>query len=179
MSYVINDIVSATNYLPIGIICGLCVTVIHILHNILKNQVLNWRKCILEFSLITYLIAVLFIALLSREPGSRDMVSLIPFSTFGSSAQSHAYVVENIIMFIPYGFLLPLLWERMRNFCFCLLMAFITSLTIEVTQVVTKMGYGQTDDIITNVLGAAIGLGILYFIQKLKLYLSISHNSID
>ena len=74
------------------------------------------------------------------------MISLIPFSTVGSTAQSHAYVVENIIMFIPFGFLLPQLWAHMRNLGLCLLSAFITSMVIEVTQVVTKMGYGQTDD---------------------------------
>ena len=81
----------------------------------------------------------------------------------------HAYVVENIIMFIPFGFLLPQLWAHMRNLGLCLLSAFITSMVIEVTQVVTKMGYGQTDDVITNVIGAAIGFGILWTVQKIKL----------
>ncbi|GAA0798451.1 hypothetical protein GCM10008910_23010 [Faecalicatena orotica] len=165
MSYIINDILSAMNYLPIGIICGFLGTT---MHYILKSKVVNKKTCILEFFLITYLTAVLFIALLSREPGSRDMVSLIPFSTFGTTPQSHAYVVENIIMFIPFGFLLPLLWVRMNNLYFCLLTAFFTSLAIEVTQVITKMGYGQTDDVITNVLGAAVGFGILRIIQKVK-----------
>lgn len=42
-------------------------------------------------------------------------------------------------------------------------------MVIEVTQVVTKMGYGQTDDVITNVIGAAIGFGILWTVQKIKL----------
>ena len=57
----------------------------------------------------------------------------------------------------------------MRNLGLCLLSAFITSMVIEVTQVVTKMGYGQTDDVITNVIGAAIGFGILWTVQKIKL----------
>lgn len=60
----------------------------------------------------------------------------------------------------------------LRNICFCLLMAFITSLTIETTQVITKMGYGQTDDVITNVLGAIAGLGILWIVGKVKRYRS-------
>ena len=51
-------------------------------------------------------------------------------------------------------------------------MAFITSLTIETTQVITKMGYGQTDDVITNVLGAIVGLGILWIVGKVKRYRS-------
>lgn len=96
------------------------------------------------------------------------MISLIPFSTFGSTAQSHAYVAENIIMFIPFGFLLPKLWEHMRKFGLCLLAAFITSMTIEITQVVTQMGYGQTDDVINNVIGAAIGFVIFRVFQKVK-----------
>ena len=169
MIYIIDDILSSTRYLPIGILCGFIVTAIHVLHIILKQGDVHWRIRILEFCLITYIVAVLFIALLSREPGSRDMISLIPFSTVGSTAQSHAYVVENIIMFIPFGFLLPQLWAHMRNLGLCLLSAFITSMVIEVTQVVTKMGYGQTDDVITNVIGAAIGFGILWTVQKIKI----------
>ena len=172
MSYIINDILWAMNYLPIGITCGLFTTAINVLHSLIKNKVVDCRKNILKLCFITYLGVVLFIALFSREPGSRDMISLIPFSTFGSTAQSHAYVIENIIMFIPFGILLPLLWERMRNICFCLLMSFITSLTIETIQVITKMGYGQTDDVITNVLGAIVGLGILWIVGKVKRYRS-------
>ena len=169
MIYIIDDILSSTRYLPIGILCGFIVTAIHGLHIILKQGDVHWRIRILEFCLITYIVAVLFIALLSREPGSRDMISLIPFSTVGSTAQSHAYVVENIIMFIPFGFLLPQLWAHMRNLGLGLLSAFITSMVIEVTQVVTKMGYGQIDDVITNVIGAAIGFGILWTVQKIKI----------
>ena len=149
------------NYLPIGITCGLFTTAINVLHSLIKNKVVDCRKNILKFCFITYLVVVLFIALFSREPGSRDMISLIPFSTFGSTAQSHAYVIENIIMFIPFGILLPLLWERMRNICFCLLVSFITSLTIETIQVITTMGYWHTDDLITNFLAALVGLGLL------------------
>lgn len=164
-----NDILAQMHYLPIGILCGFVLTGIHVLGNNVKQNWIDWKKTIVGFFFITYVVMVLFIALFSREPGSRDMLSLVPFSTFGTTAQSHAYVIENIMMFIPFGCLLPVISERMKSPKYCLLMAFVSSLSIEVTQVITKMGYGQVDDVMTNVLGAAVGFLVFWLLEKVRI----------
>ena len=54
-------------------------------------------------------------AFFSREPGSRKQIDLDLFGTWGQTAMAHAYFVENIIMFIPFGILAPMVFKRMRN----------------------------------------------------------------
>lgn len=46
-------------------------------------------------------------SIFSRESGSRKQISLILFETWGHSVQAHAYFIENIFMFIPFGILAP------------------------------------------------------------------------
>ena len=41
----------------------------------------------------------------SREPGSRVGVSLIPGETWTREWQGRAYVIENVLLYIPFGML--------------------------------------------------------------------------
>ena len=74
-------------------------------------------------------------------------------------------VILNIILFIPLGIIMPLLWERFRNLKQIFLWSLGTTLTIEILQIFT---YRTTDinDIITNVTGATIGYCITKVILK-------------
>lgn len=65
-------------------------------------------------------------------------------------------IILNILLFIPFGYLLPSLFPRLRWWQVVLLgLAF--SLCIELLQLITKLGYADVDDLINNTLGAAIG----------------------
>lgn len=101
--------------------------------------------------------------LFSREPGSRTGVDLIPLSTWGTSAQAHAYFIENILMFIPFGILLPFRVPALRRALFCIDAGFLCSLLLETAQLLTGRGYCQLDDIATNTLGTGLG----YLIYRL------------
>lgn len=160
MIYILLDLKSASRYVPVGLFMALMFICIrrHWMHAHHLNP--DKGNLIAEYILFAYSIAILFISLLSREPGSRHALSLIPLSTWGVTPRAHAYVIENILMFIPLGFLLPLRWSNVRKLHICILIALISSLAIELTQVITQRGYGQTDDVLTNVLGAMIGFAI-------------------
>ena len=62
----------------------------------------------------------------------------------------------NILLFIPLGFLLPLLWEPYRKISRTIFFGLIFSMTIELLQMLT---FRATDvnDLITNTSGALIG----------------------
>ena len=90
------------------------------------------------------------------------------FSTWGINARNNALVVENILLFIPYGILVPWAFERCRKLFSGVLLGIITSLFIECLQLITSRGYFQIDDILTNVAGTI--LGYLMF----KVFLGIS-----
>lgn len=73
---------------------------------------------------------------------------------------AHAYFIENIIMFIPFGLLAPMVFERMRKVRFCVFIGFLCSCGIELSQLITQRGYCQLDDVVTNTVGMLVGWGI-------------------
>lgn len=111
----------------------------------------------LLFLIIVYAAVLLKLAFFSREPGSRTTVDLTLFNTWGTTMQAHAFFVENIIMFIPFGILIPTAFPVMRNIFVCTLTALACSLCLEMFQLITGRGFCQLDDVVTNTLGAFIG----------------------
>lgn len=68
------------------------------------------------------------------------------------NARANAYVAENLLLFIPYGAMLPLIWKRSWNSFICVLVGALTSAGIELIQLLTQRGYFQIDDIVVNTL---------------------------
>lgn len=100
-------------------------------------------------------------------------INLIPFSSIGSMLSTLRenprwdvfWVVVynlggNIGMFIPLGFFLPALWDKQRRFCRCMGTVVLVMTAVEFTQLFTLRGFCETDDVLLNVLGAALGYGI-------------------
>ena len=80
-----------------------------------------------------------------------NSINLIPFSSEGAIT----YIL-NIIMFMPLGFLLPLIWENFRNAKKVVLMGFLMSLTIEICQLF-NIRTTDIDDLMMITLGALVG----------------------
>ena len=106
---------------------------------------------------LAYFLVIFRIAFLCRKPGSRKAISLVLFETWGQSFHMHATFVENIIMFIPFGVMLPILFRKFRNGWLCVLAGFICSCSIEIVQHITQIGYLQLDDVVTNTTGTLLG----------------------
>ena len=72
-------------------------------------------------------------------------------------------VILNILLFVPMGYLLPYLfrWFRRGAKLRATVASFLISLCVENVQLVTKLGYYDLDDLITNTLGGFIG-GVLF-----------------
>lgn len=107
--------------------------------------------------LIVYIEILMQTAFFSREPGSRKQIDLNLFGTWGETPVAHAYFIENIIMFIPFGVLVPMVFKQMRKMRICVLVGFLFSCGIEISQFTTQRGYCQLDDIVTNTVGTLIG----------------------
>lgn len=77
--------------------------------------------------------------------------------------------ILNIIMFMPLGFLLPLLWKENKKLLRTALTGFCFSLGIELCQLCNRR-VSDVDDLIMNTLGTVIGWSIwLCFSRILKL----------
>lgn len=104
-----------------------------------------------------YVALMLMITFLSRESGSRIGVDLELLSTWGINDRNNAYVVENVLLFIPYGLISCWAFLKIRRLFACMALGAATSLGIELLQLATGRGYFQIDDILTNILGTLIG----------------------
>lgn len=102
------------NYLPYAIITGviLMMAICISMHLVLKDKlrsiiILYGKKLLVVYISYIYCFMVVSITFLSREPGSRDQVDLILFNTFSGKQWENIYPIENIILFIPFGVLIP------------------------------------------------------------------------
>lgn len=171
LSIILNDIKEPLTYIPIAFAVAFAGTMLLAVFDSIRAGRLSFRtRYICLFFFIAYAYTVLIFAFFSREPGSRSSVSLIPGETWGTTLQSHAYVIENVLMTTPLGIFLTVLWpgrSEGRTFGKCLSIAFVCSVTLEIAQFLTQRGHCQTDDVLTNVAGALIGYGIVYIVSRI------------
>ena len=80
-------------------------------------------------------------------------------------------MVLNAVMFAPLGFLLPLFFERYRHWGRTLAAGFLTSLAVELIQLLTFRAT-DADDLIMNTLGTLVGflLAKLIFRHRTAVY---------
>ncbi|MCK5129414.1 MAG: VanZ family protein, partial [Clostridiales bacterium] len=158
----------------------------------------NIKKPIVITVSITYLIIMLLLTLqplfISSYRISWDEIRLYglpanlkPFSLIAQqwqnvlAGQQGAFrqFFGNIIMFIPVGILMPLLFKKTQRFWRALLGAFLFTFTIEALQLILCIAgmclrEFDVDDLILNTLGAMLGHGIykiLFHHRKAKVAL--------
>ena len=110
----------------------------------------------------------------------------IPFSSINDLLEHDYYMVPlqnilgNILLFMPFGFMLTLKFKRMNSLFSVSLIGFTCSLLIEVIQLNLPNRAFDTDDIILNTLGTSLGL-LMYKLRRLGYLLlfkkQINHES--
>lgn len=74
----------------------------------------------------------------------------------------------NVLVFVPFGFLFPLVAREGERFFVMLLNAFVFVVGIEVFQLFSAFGAFDVDDILLNCLGASLGFGVYRLILFLR-----------
>lgn len=74
-------------------------------------------------------------------------------------------LVGNVVIFIPYGLLLPLAWKKGNQLFSFVLSALVFILGVELIQMWTNFGAFDVDDILLNLLGALLG----YFVYRIAI----------
>ena len=103
----------------------------------------------------------------SQLPGR---INLIPFSSMGSMLRTLWYnpypavlwtvvynIGGNIAMFVPLGFFLRALIPGCKGFWRCMGTVAVIMSAVELCQLFTLRGFCEVDDLILNLLGAAVG----------------------
>ncbi|MBP3351055.1 MAG: VanZ family protein [Lachnospiraceae bacterium] len=159
--YLIQDLSVALRYIPFVIMIGVCLFCLVQMIN--KKGKTKGKEALPVWSTVsfwTYLALVIMITFLSRESGDSTGVDLELGASLRINARNNALVLENVLLFVPYGFCYCW-WEKGKGIFFnSFMVGFVTSLIIEGMQLVTGRGIFQLDDIIMNTLGCMLGASI-------------------
>ena len=123
-----------------------------------KKYIHNLFRTVLYFLFAVYLSAVFSIAGLPdiRYIRFDPHVNLDLFAYMFSDAINS---LLNVILFLPMGFFLPILWRKDFSLRNTLLFGLLSSLLIELLQVFTLRAT-DVNDLLTNTVGALIGWGL-------------------
>lgn len=90
-----------------------------------------------------------------------NQINLIPFSSdMLSPSLLFSHTILNIILFMPFGFLLPVLWDRYEKVWRVIISGFIVIVVIELSQLLNSRRM-DIDDLILNLFGTICGV-LLY-----------------
>lgn len=66
----------------------------------------------------------------------------------------------NVIMFVPLGFFVPILWNRMEKFRWHFLTMTAIILAVELVQLFSLLGTCDVDDLLLNLVGTTLGFAL-------------------
>lgn len=108
-----------------------------------------------------YVSQVIGITLLNRTTEEVARFDLNLFEVYRIALQGNdvfmIQLIANIVMFLPFGFFLPLCFRKLAHFLDVLVCSFAFSLGIETMQLFTHTGVFEIPDLINNTLGGLIG----------------------
>ena len=106
-----------------------------------------------------------------------NTANFVPFHTirmyieYADKLNSFENLAGNILVFLPFGILFPMLDRNYRKAWNVLLNVFLLVLGIEIFQLCSAFGAFDVDDILLNCLGATLGYGLYkaaYAVYKKK-----------
>ena len=157
MKEIVLDIINYIYVRPISVLIfgtiTLCVT--WTLINVLIRDRL--KKIINTGMLVLIILIIIFYTVSGRSIGSERAIELVPFWSFTRGSFRSAFL--NILFFLPLGLSMPyVVSDRIdKKALLTIIIAAFISITIEMIQYIFKLGLCETDDVIMNTLGAAIG----------------------
>lgn len=140
----------------------------------MKNKI----KKILTYTAFAVYAAAMVFLLFNRTAMPFRSMNLIPLKTIAQYVDyfSNPYLRSdavvniwgNIIMFIPLGFFLSVIWKKLRRFPWHILATAVIITIIELLQYVTLRGAADIDDLILNIVGSTVGLLLYTVYEKIK-----------
>lgn len=119
-----------------------------------------------------YILVILWLTLIHRTPTHPQTIAPLFYELKliiqTQDTWSIIDSVRNLLMLMPFGFMISEIFPKLRNTIKIALIAFAFSVFIEAMQLVTARGTCQMDDIMNNTMGAVVGGCIRMKIQKYK-----------
>ncbi|MGN0779012.1 MAG: VanZ family protein [Aristaeellaceae bacterium] len=122
-------------------------------------RLLRWLN---DGLLAVYLLANLYLTLLSRSMGPYHRMELTPLWSYTAAyygdMELKEEVILNILLYIPLGYLLHYAFPRLK-WWMIVVTGFLLSGLTESIQLFFKLGLCEVDDLISNTMGTVIGVG--------------------
>ena len=112
--------------------------------------------------MIGYAFLILAETVLIRKPFIGEHIKFELFWSWRVWAVQRGQIIANVIMFVPVGVLSGRIW-RWKG----LWVAAGLSIGIEILQLITVRGLCEFDDVIHNMIGAALGIVVLMVLRKM------------
>ncbi|MFQ7262786.1 MAG: VanZ family protein [Lachnospiraceae bacterium] len=126
---------------------------------------IDGRKGIARPLLAAYVIFILMETVIGRKVGV-SRVELVPFWSY-SHSEYWVEIILNYVLFMPFGLLIYLCfgekWELK-----VVLIGFLLSATVELIQLIFKIGVFEFDDMIGNAIGCLIGAVVGKIAREMK-----------
>ena len=183
----IRDIISiGSSFITLGIVVVALIGVILLVYNLIrkfrkqKKVMIPTGRLLLCAVFIIYLVVVVGATMLRyrMHSFSGGIGEIYPLFYSYKEAWNHfstrewRNIILNIMMFVPFGFLLPLVSKKFQAFWKTYLAGFLFTFLIEMTQLLFNLGICELDDFMNNTVGAMIGYGFyrlfMFIVKKWK-----------
>lgn len=119
-------------------------------------------QVIVLFLLCCWLLLVLALTTLSRGANFTGSFNIDFFSAYVNawnkwSISELQLIIFNMLMFTPFGFLLPLFWKKAEKFKITFFVSIGLTICIEIVQLLTGTGIFELDDLFHNCIGSLFG----------------------
>lgn len=130
--------------------------------------------------LIIYLMVLAYVCFLSEgrtDAQNTYRYNLVPFKeimrfyTYRELVGVKAFILNlfgNVLAFIPFGVMVPIVRRKNRNFFRVFGMTFLLSLFIECIQLIFRVGSFDVDDLILNTCGGIIGYAVFWLMNRIR-----------
>ncbi len=125
---------------------------------------------------VVYLISLVFLLFIfDRAPYEGYRYNIVPFTEIKRymylfrDGNYEIYAIMNLfgnlILFMPFGFFIPALFHKKYLLIRVILHSFFLSVSVELIQLISRVGSFDIDDIILNTIGGIVGF-IVYIIIR-------------
>jgi glycopeptide antibiotics resistance protein len=160
---------------------GVCIMFVIMIIGVYKKKQETFLQAFIQSSFLVYVFMVLTLTgyfLLFREVAAhgwwqkvlhrihtKEKINLQPFLMFKQFQIASYQVIGNLVMLLPLGIYIPLLFPKLSGFFRVFIICLLVSISIELMQLITSVRSTDIDDVILNTCGALIGYIIYRFLR--------------
>jgi len=158
---------------------GVCIMFVVMIIGVYKKKQETFLQGFIQSSFLVYVFMVLTLTgyfILFREVAAhgwwprvlhrihtKEKINLHPFLMFKQFQLGSTQVIGNLVMLLPLGIYIPLLFPKLSGFFRVFIICLLVSISIELMQLITSVRSTDIDDVILNTSGSVVG----YLIYRL------------